>query len=158
MKPSNYTLEKRATILFDCGKKYLVSMGLEKEAGDSKFVIRFLEGIKEKENFGLYKQAFCLEKEAKWNEFWTKSLKPAMKYIPQKLGVKPSTFWGGLAGAGIGALGGGLTGRSFGSSLAGGLAGGALGAGVGHQYGDPIQKWLEGNVFNKKLAQIKTGV
>ena len=53
---SDKQLEKHAMLLFNCGKKYLVSVGLEKQAEDPQVVIKFLEKIKTAEGLDLFEK------------------------------------------------------------------------------------------------------
>lgn len=118
-------------------------MGMTKQASDPKCVISFLNALKNKENFESYKKDVIEKRGYDWSGLWNNTLKPAMMWAPNKLGVNPGQFYGSLLGAGVGALGGS---RLSGSPL-GGLTGGILG-GLGGYYGgqelnDPIGNWMK---------------
>jgi hypothetical protein len=129
--------------LLSVGRKALIGIGFEKQAGDDQFVAAFLLRLKAKE--GIEKTALDWDQIKKSLTGLATSLK-----IPEKwhrpLGYAiPGLALGGL----FGGLGGGRRGAALGA-LAGGLGGGYL----GHEYGGDINKWI-GSLFKKPVVEKK---
>ena len=144
----NKTREKQAKLLLSCGRKYLIEMGLDKEAEDPQVILTLLKAMKSKEGLEYFaKEASLklgLEKQSvDFSKWWTQNVSPyfasAGKWLQTPAAQKA------LLGGGIGLLGGsllgGAIGRRPGSALAGGVLGGLAG-GLGTHYWDDIRKML----------------
>ena len=139
-------MEKRASLLLSSTRKFMVEIGLEKEASDAN-VVKFLEKLRERE--AITKHSMSKEAES-WDKWWT-GIKGNLKQAPQWLGkqfggdeksIDPSRFYSAIGGAGAGALAGGLA-QGGAGALVGGLAGGYGGYHLGPQANTWMNQYMQ---------------